>query len=96
MSTPLTIVAQIEAKADHIRLVKTELLKLVAITLEEEGCIQYQLHQDNDRPELFLFYEKWQNRELWQQHMANDHLQAYMAATEGAVANFVLNEMTSI
>ncbi|MEM6687575.1 MAG: antibiotic biosynthesis monooxygenase, partial [Bacteroidota bacterium] len=45
---------------------------------------------------LFLFYENWENRELWQQHMQNDHLAEYMKVTDGAVASFELNEMTVI
>lgn len=95
MST-LTIVAKIEAKHDKIDLVKTELLKLVEPTRKEKGCIQYDLHQDNNNPEVFVFYENWESRELWQEHMNNDHLKAYMQATEGAVAQFTLNEMSRI
>ncbi|MEO1086758.1 MAG: antibiotic biosynthesis monooxygenase, partial [Acidobacteriota bacterium] len=44
MSAPLTIVARIEANADQIDLVKSELLKLIEPTLREEGCLQYDLH----------------------------------------------------
>lgn len=92
----LTIVAKIEAKHDKIDLVKTELLKLIELTRKEKGCIQYDLHQDNNNPEVFVFYENWESRELWQEHMNNDHLKAYMQATEGAVAQFTLNEMSRI
>jgi len=93
---PLTIVANIHARADKIDLVKAELLKLIATTRSEKGCIRYDLHQDNDDPAHFLFYENWESRELWQTHMSAPHLTAYMAATEGAVENFTLNEMTII
>ncbi|NEQ54029.1 MAG: antibiotic biosynthesis monooxygenase [Leptolyngbya sp. SIO3F4] len=94
MGTPLTIVGKIEANPDKIEFVKAELLKLIPITLKEVGCIQYDLHQDNDNPAVFLFYENWESRELWQQHMSNTHLVAYLKATEGSVASFTLNEMT--
>lgn len=96
MSKKLTIVARIEANVDKVELVKAELLKLVAPTLEEAGCIQYDLHQDNENPAVFVFYENWESRELWQQHMINTHLAEYMKATEGAVASFTLNEMTKL
>lgn len=92
----LTIVANIKAKADKVELVKSELQKLIAITRAEEGCINYDLHQDNDNKAHFLFYENWESRELWQQHMGAQHLQDYMAATDGAVDEFTLNEMTVI
>jgi quinol monooxygenase YgiN len=95
MST-LTIVANILANEDKIELVKAELLKLIDITRSEEGCINYDLHQDNENPAHFTFYENWETRALWQTHMANQHLADYMAATEGAVAQFTLSEMTKI
>jgi quinol monooxygenase YgiN len=94
--TTSTIIANITANADKIELVKAELLKLIDITRAEEGCINYDLHQDNENPAHFTFYENWQTRELWQTHMANQHLADYMVATEGAVAEFTLNEMTTI
>lgn len=92
--TNLTIVANIYAKPDQIELVKTELERLVPITRGESGCLQYDLHRDNDDPAHFMFYENWETRELWQTHMNAAHLQAYMSATDGAVAEFTLNEMT--
>jgi quinol monooxygenase YgiN len=96
MDKHLTIVADIKAKSDQIDLVKAELLKLIAITRAEGGCINYDLHQDNEDPAHFLFYENWESRELWQAHMGNQHLKDYLAATDGAVAEFTLNEMTRI
>ncbi|MGF1875332.1 antibiotic biosynthesis monooxygenase [Photobacterium frigidiphilum] len=92
----LTIVANIIAKVDKVELVKMELLKLIDVTRAEKGCINYDLHQDNEKPAHFMFYENWISRELWQTHMGNQHLKDYMAATDGAVESFELNEMTKI
>ncbi|WP_298555828.1 putative quinol monooxygenase [uncultured Algibacter sp.] len=91
---PLTIVAKILAKDEHRDLVKSELLKLIDITKAEKGCVNYDLHQDNANKNLFLFYENWESRALWQQHMENTHLAEYVKATDGAVEEFTLNEMT--
>lgn len=92
----LTIVAKIKANPTKVELVKAELLKLIDITRAEEGCINYDLHQDNENPVYFMFYENWESRALWQTHMNAPHLAAYMSATEGAVDEFTLNEMTRI
>lgn len=92
----LTIVAHIRAKADKTNLVKSELLKLIETTRAEEGCIQYDLHQDNADPSYFMFYENWDNRELWQTHMNAPHIAAFGTATDGAVESFELYEMTGI
>jgi quinol monooxygenase YgiN len=92
----LTILAQITAAPGKEDLVRAELEKLVSITRAEAGCIQYDLHKDNDQTGFFVFYEVWENRELWQTHMGAPHLAAYMAATDGAVSSFVVNEMSKI
>ncbi len=90
----LTILAQITATPGKEDLVRAELEKLVAPTRAEAGCIQYDLHVDNDAPGFFVFYENWETRALWQAHMNAPHLAAYGQATEGAVAQFALNGMT--
>ncbi len=92
----LTILAQITAVPGKEDLVRAELQKLVPITRAEQGCIQYDLHVDNENPGFFVFYENWETRALWQTHMSAPHLAAYMAATDGAVSDFVLNEMSVI
>ncbi|EEA92716.1 putative quinol monooxygenase [Pseudovibrio sp. JE062] len=92
----LTIVANIHAAKGKEDLVKVELEKLIDITRAEAGCLQYDLHVDNDNPGHFMFYENWVNRELWQEHMNAPHLAAYMVATEGAVDEFTVNEMSRI
>ncbi len=92
----LTIVARIVTKEEKRDLVKAELLKLIEVTRAEEGCLNYDLHQDNNNKNLFLFYENWESRALWEQHINNSHLEAYKKATEGALEEFAVHEMTQI
>lgn len=92
----LTIIANVVAKADAIELVKSELLKLIIPTRMEEGCMQYDLHQDDLNPEHFVFYEKWASRELLQHHLATAHIANYIIAVEGLIESFVLSEMSQI
>ncbi|EMI19980.1 antibiotic biosynthesis monooxygenase [Rhodopirellula maiorica SM1] len=92
----LTIVANIKANADKVDLVKSELLKLIDPTVAEPGCVQYDLHQDNDDPAHFLFYENWESRELWQMHSNSNHVKALAAATEDAIEELSIYEMTKV
>ncbi len=92
----LTIVASILAKPEKLEFVKSELIKLIEPTRNEEGCINYDLHQDNDNPNQFLFFENWESRELWQAHMKSKHIADYLETTDGAVLEFTLNEMTLV
>ena len=52
--TQLTIIANIVANEDKVEVVKAELLKLIDTTRAEEGCINYDLHQDNENLRISL------------------------------------------
>lgn len=89
----LKVVARIAAKADHLALVKEELIKLIDTTRAEEGCLQYELFQKKDETNVFYFCETWESKELLDKHLANDHIAAYVKATEGMIDDFVVNEL---
>lgn len=92
----LTILAQITAVPGKESVVRDALTNLIAPTRAEAGCIQYDLHLDNENPGFFVFFEIWESRALWQDHMVSDHIKANGPATEGAIAGVVINEMTQI
>lgn len=93
----LTIVANLTAKADQVDLVKSELLKLTETTrAQDEGCIRYDLHLDNENPKHFVVLEEWASAALLQQHVDSDHFKACMAATDGALEEFTVNQLTQI
>lgn len=92
----LTIIAHIEANADKIAFIKAQLEKLIEPTRKEKGCLQYDLHQDNEQPEKFLFVENWESRELWQIHMESEHLQGFVKSSEGALKSLTIQEMSEV
>lgn len=92
----LTLIAKILAKAEKRELVRGELVKLIVPTRAEEGCINYDLHQDNKNPNLFIFHENWESKELLEKHLASTHIAEYMKSTEGCVEEFTLQELTQI
>ena len=96
MTNTLTVVAKIIAQADKVELVKAEMEKLIAPTLLDEGCLQYDLHQDNADPAVFIFYEQWQNEACLQAHLNTAHIARYMQAVDGAVVSFELQRMTKL
>ena len=69
----LSIVARLKAREDALDIVKGELLKLVAPTRKEEGCIVYTHHRDDDNPSVFVFYEIWESEEHLVKHTRGDH-----------------------
>lgn len=92
----LTVIAKIVAKTDKKELVKSELLKLIDKTRSEKGNLKYDLHRDNVDQNVFLMYENWINRNMWQNHMETLHIQKFKKATEGAIEEFTVYEMTQI
>ena len=90
----LTITATIVAKAEKRELVKQALLDLIPPTLKEEGCLNYDLHQDNENPNRFFFYENWVSRALWLNHNASAHIASHKKRTEGAVIEVIIQELT--
>ena len=96
MNKPLSLVVRIEAKKGKAELLKSELSKLVEPSRKEKGNIYYDVNQDNNKPELFMAYEIWESKELFQAHLDSEHFQACLAATDGAIEVFTENNMTNI
>lgn len=92
----LTVVATVVAKKEWVEEVKAELLRLVAPTRLEAGCIEYTLHQDNDDPALFVFYETWENESSLADHMNSPHFRAYIAAVDGRIAEKSVRKMSEL
>jgi quinol monooxygenase YgiN len=96
MSSIVTVVAKLIVHEAALETVKTELLKMIEPTRLEEGCIEYRLHQDNDDPKVFIFFEIWENLSCLERHMATTHFSSYIAAVEGMIAEKTIHKMTRI
>ena len=72
-------------------------LKLIAPTRnDDEGCIQYDLYQDNSDPSLLYFLERWQSDALLDKHLETPHLRAFVKAVENLVSEMEVNRLTPI
>ncbi|SFU59820.1 Quinol monooxygenase YgiN [Pustulibacterium marinum] len=71
------VIAKSVAKTDKIDETKKAMTALLEPTHSEDGCIQYDLHQDQDKPEIFFFYERWESREILDKHLKSDHLKIW-------------------
>ena len=92
----VTVVAKLVVKQEAVETVKAELLKMVEPTRQEPGCIEYRLHQDNGNPEVFLFYENWENLSCVEQHIKSAHYQSYAAVVRELISDRVVYKMTEI
>ena len=92
----INVVAKLVAKKVAVDAVKTELLKLILPTRSESGCIEYRLHQDNQDPAVFFFYETWESDVSLAKHISTDHYKAYVRAVSEMIEDKVVHKMTGI
>lgn len=58
---------------------KALLLQLLAESRKENACIQYDLHQDREDRNVFIFQEIWENQEGLDLHNSQPHIGRFVA-----------------
>jgi quinol monooxygenase YgiN len=96
MTEQLTVVAHLRALKGQVEETKTFLQGLIGPTRAEPGVIEYWLHQDNDDPAEFTYYENWTNRAEWDKHMELPHLKKFNEAKDKVFELQKLRLMTMI
>ena len=92
----VTVVARLTVSAAAVETVRAELLQMIAPTRAEEGCLEYRLHQDNDDPAVFIFYENWADMACLGRHVESAHYRRYIAAVGDLVTAKTVHKMTEI
>ena len=82
----LTLVAEIVAQPGKEDELRNVLLGLIEPTHKEAGCIQYDLHEDNERSGHFIFFERWTSQDHLDRHLATPHLEAFKARMDDLLA----------
>lgn len=82
----LTVLAQFEAKPGKERELEEMLTSLIAPTLQEDGCIKYDLHKSKNNPSHFLFYEKWTDETAFSKHINSTHVNKFQNEKEEVLA----------
>lgn len=78
MDKPITMVARIRAakgKGDALAALLTE--QAGVIRKAEPGCLAYRLHRSTEDPELFVFYEIYENAAALEVHRNSPHIARY-------------------
>jgi quinol monooxygenase YgiN len=48
--------------------------ELIGHSVNETGCLLYDLVEDPNDPTVWHMFEKWESREAWDEHMKTDHV----------------------
>jgi quinol monooxygenase YgiN len=87
----LTVIAHIRAKPGQESRLRQVLQSLLSSTRAEAGCINYDLHQSQADPALFVFYENWASEAHLEAHSKSPHIQSFRK-----LANEILAEPVEI
>jgi quinol monooxygenase YgiN len=72
----LYVVARLIARPDRVEETRALLTGLLEPTRKENGCIRYDLFQNQDDPTDFTFIEEWTDKGCLDAHLAGPHIQA--------------------
>jgi len=92
----LIVIAKVTAVEGKTEEAKLNLQGLIEPTLKEEGCIQYDLHQDNTSPHLFYFYEIWESEEHLKAHSLSPHILAMRENSKECIISSELSLMSKL
>jgi quinol monooxygenase YgiN len=69
----ITIVAKHVIQNEQITAYKNLAKEMIAETLKESGCIQYNLFEDTTHPNILTFMEEWENKAAIESHFNSSH-----------------------
>lgn len=80
----ITIVAKQKVKKEEItKFVETAKTLVKETHLYDAGCVNYDLFQDANAPQIFTFIEEWESREALDKHMESVHFKKLFPLLEG-------------
>ncbi len=92
----LGIIAIIKAKAGQVENLKAEVEKIIPATRAEKGCVYYNLNVDNLDSDKIVITEKWENYDLWQDHIKSEHMAVYREKTKDMVLEKEILQLTQV
>lgn len=87
MSSPLIVIAELEAKPEFAAECRAALVPLVNASGQEPGCLSYQLHQSLESPHGWMIYEAWESEAALLAHQQQPHFLAFVVNTRGWFAS---------
>ena len=96
MAGALTAVARVRAVPGSEETVRDALVAMVAPTREEEGCLDYRLHEVHSEPGLFCFVALWRSEADLDAHLDEPHIADGLAAIADHTESVVVTRMTRI
>lgn len=75
------LTAILKSKEEFTEKVKAILENLVEKSRKESGCLQYDLHQNIENTNVFIFHEIWKNQEVFDLHNSQHFVKDFFEMT---------------
>lgn len=69
----IRVVAKNQVKPEKVQEFMGLCKNLIKETLKEEGCIEYGVYQELEKPEILTMLEEWEDENSLDQHIKSDH-----------------------
>lgn len=73
----VTIIATVYGRKSTTAELKRALMELGRKTRREEGNVQFHMHERQDDPSTFIFYESYRDEHAFQAHLGSVHAKAF-------------------
>ena len=83
----------IRVSVEHRETVLAAARRLTAASLQQEGCVAYDIFESATRPEVLMICETWKNRADLEAHTATEHFRRIVPRLQ-ALATMTIEEFT--
>ena len=63
---------------------------------DDKGCLQYDVHQDIEKENTYVFIETWESEALLAAHMEKEHYKVYKAFMGDKLKSITLQKLEKI
>ena len=91
-----TCIAKITAKEEHSETVFSELTKIISPTRVEDGCLNYDMHTDNNNPSVFMFHENWESEQALDKHLESIHIKQCFEVIGDMLETVEISRLTKV
>ena len=78
----IVLIARLKVKADKVEQAKAAALAIVAVSSQESGCLNYDIHQAIDDETVFVWHETWANKTALDEHFAKPYFAEFFAKVD--------------
>lgn len=72
------------------------LTKLTKASREEEGCVSYTVHRDNENENIFILHEVWKSTAALDEHQNQPHLSEAKAKFDEILESMVFHTTSAV